>query len=123
MEPIINPYIFYWISVLDSFKLTVQFVIVVSLIAIPFIGWLYLDATGSYDSEERIMAKLKIRHKWLKYNIIIFVVNVIINVFTPSKEVAVSMLAANVITSDNIVIAEDHIVELIEKIMTAVNKH
>ena len=123
MEPIIKPYIFYWISVLDSFKLTVQFVIVVSLIAIPFIGWLYLDATGSYDSEERIMAKLKIRHKWLKYNIIIFVVNVIINVFTPSKEVAVSMLAANVITSDNIVIAEDHIVELIEKIMTAVNKH
>ena len=123
MEPIINPYIFYWISVLDSFKLTVQFVIVVSLIAIPFIGWLYLDATGSYDSEERIMAKLKIRHKWLKCSIIIFVISAIINVFTPSKEVAVSMLAANVITSDNIIIAEDHIVELIEKIMMEVNKH
>jgi hypothetical protein len=101
----------------------VQFVIVVSLIAIPFIGWFYLDATGSYDSEERIMAKLKIRHKWLKCNIIIFVISAIINVFTPSKEVAVSMLAANVITPDNIVIAEDHIVELIEKIMTAVNKY
>ena len=123
MEPIINPYIFYWISVLDSFKLTVQFVIVGSLIAIPFIVWLYLDATGSYDSEERIIAKLKIRHKWLKYNIIIFVISAIINVFTPSKEVAISMLAANVITSDNIVIAEDHIVELIEKIMAAVNKY
>ena len=56
-----------------------------------------------------------------KYVIIVCVIATILVIIIPDEKTMLSMLTLSFITPDNVVIAENHIIDLITKIMDAVN--
>ena len=56
-----------------------------------------------------------------KYAIIVAVIATIIVILIPDEKTMLAMLTLSFITPDNVVIAENHIIELVTKIMDVVN--
>ena len=65
------------------------------------------------------MLKIKIPGRGRK--LIVCVIATILVIIIPDEKTMLSMLTLSFITPDNVVIAENHIIDLITKIMDAVN--
>ena len=116
MEPIISPWIIYWISVFDKLGAVTATCailgVVISLLITLF------TITDDYSTEKE-RAK---RYKWVKRFLILASVCALINILTPSKETMLTMLALEYVTPDNITAIQGNIVEFVQQLSEAVKE-
>ena len=105
MEPIISPWVVYLFSVLTKLN-TVAFIVAMFSVVIIFWAWIFGEKT-----------KINIKNV-----IIVLITSTVLTIIIPDRQTMLSMLTLSFITPDNIGLAEDHIIDLITKIMDAV-KH
>ncbi len=110
MEPVVSPWIIYLFSILTKLNVVASIATLFSWAAILFIG-LYKIIYGD-DMEIEFN---------FKYAIIVAVIATTIVILIPTEKTMLAMLTLSFITPDNVVIAENHIIDLITKIMDAVN--
>ena len=117
MNYIINPAVFYWMSVVDAIcfwavgSAALSGVAAVILFCIKYFDD-YLDANG-----------VKSMNKIIKTLSIVCIVSIVVTIFTPSKDTMIQMLVAKCATYDNanwtletIKSAVDYIVEAIKSL-------
>ena len=104
MEPIISPWVVYLFSVLTKLN-TVAFIVAMFSVVIIFWAWIFGEKT-----------KINIKNV-----IIVLITSTVLTIIIPDRQTMLSMLTLSFITPDNIGLAEDHIIELVTKIMDAVN--
>ena len=110
MEPIISPWVIYLFSVLTKLN-TISFTI--ALFSWATIFFIALDKIIYGDDME-----IEFNYK---YAITVAVIATIIVIIIPDEKTMLAMLTLSFITPDNIVITENHVIDLITKIMDAVN--
>lgn len=119
MEPVINPWIIYWVSVLSNIRCTLSFVICMSAVSSVIIGVVHLfDLSDSYSDN----LDFPNWFKYFKLSIIITCISGLIYIFIPDKQTMISMIVTSYITPDNINITTDYVVELLQRITEAVNE-
>ena len=109
MEPIISPWVIYLFSVLTKLNMVASAVVIFSCASMVFITvfrFIYDDM------------KIKINYKDVT---IVTIIATILVIIIPNEKTMLSMLTLSFITPDNIVITENHVIDLITKIMDAVN--
>ena len=109
MEPIISPWVIYLFSVLTKLNMVASAVVIFSCAVMFFITvfrFIYDDM------------KIKINYKNVT---IVTIIATILVIIIPNEKTMLSMLTLSFITPDNVVIAENHIIDLITKIMDVVN--
>lgn len=116
MNPIIPPSWIYAIHVADTVYGVALFALIVSLFAL-LLFFLNYAIDGSDDT--KIQKGLTV--KGMKVCLVIIVVCMIVIILVPDKKTMYAMIAASVITPDNISGVEEHIVDLITNIANAVN--
>lgn len=115
MNPIIPPLWIYAIHVADTVYGVSLFALLASLCALlPF----FLNY--AIDPDDTEMQK-GLTVKGMKVCLVIIVVCMIVLILVPDKKTMYAMIAASVITLDNISGVEEHIVDLITNIANAVN--
>lgn len=102
MEPIISPWIIYLVSVLTKLNMA-AFIVAMFSAVIIFWAWIFGEKT-----------KINI-----KSVVIVLITSIVLTIIIPDRQTMLSMLTLSFITPDNIGIAEDHIIELVTKIMDA----
>ena len=110
MEPIISPWVIYLFSVLTKLNIVASAVAIFSGASIFFMA---MDKIIYGDDME-----ISLNYK---YVIIVCVIATMLAIIIPDEKTMLSMLTLSFITPDNVVIAENHIIDLITKIMDAVN--
>ena len=110
MEPIISPCIIYLFSVLTKLN-TISFTI--ALFSWATIFFIALDKIIYGDDME-----IPFNYK---YVIIVCVIATMLAILIPTEKTMLAMLTLSFITPDNVVITENHVIDLITKIMDAVN--
>lgn len=109
MEPIVSPWIIYLIELLDNIKnLICILVSMIIVLSIPY-GGVYVEISHEYADMVKYFKKVAI----------IVVTLLCIYSIIPSKETAISMIVASFITPDNINLTENHLIELINRIIEA----
>lgn len=108
MEPIVSPWIIYLFSILTKLN-TVSFVVAIFSWAIVF----FLAMNRLMFDENKFN---------YKNAIIVSIIATMLAILIPDEKTMLTMLTLSFITPDNVVIAEDHVIDLITKIMDAV-KH
>ena len=117
-EPIISPWIFYWVNVLDSLKFFISTIIIIGIIAI--ITTAIIMVSTCFDLDE-----LKEKSKFLKIfqkAIISILILMAVYSFTPSKETIITMLVADNVTKENIEITTDTIKNVTDYIFDKINE-
>lgn len=111
MDPIISPIWFYVIELFDKVLIISAMTLALSLV---FLILIIVDSGGSFREE----------HKTIYHILIgIVVVSLILVIVVPSRTVMYQMLAASIITPDNITSAENNVVEFIKKIAEGVSEY
>ena len=110
MEPIISPWVIYLFSVLTKLNMVASAVALFSGAVICFTA---LNKFTFGDDME-----IPFNYKNV---IIVSIIATILVIIIPNEKTMLSMLTLSFITPDNVVIAENHIIDLITKIMDAVN--
>ena len=110
MEPIISPWVIYLFSVLTKLNTLAFTIAIFSWATIFFIALNEII----YGDDMEIPFNYK-------YAIIVAVISTIIAILIPDKETMLAMLTLSFITPDNIVVTENHIIELVTKIMDVVD--
>ena len=116
MEPIISPAWFYFIHVLNTIWGLSFFTLFTSVFGIVVSPLIADCACGDYEEQRKIM------HKIVKICAVIAVISLVLLVFIPDKKTIYAMIAASIITPDNIPIAKDQIVDLISRIAEVVRE-
>lgn len=111
MDPIISPMWIYLIHVANTIY-GISIVVLCVSTAIAF----GLLIGGAIDLEE----ERKTTYKRLKICAVFIIVSLLVLVFVPDKKTMYAMLAASMITPDNISGVEEHVIDLIAKIADAV---
>lgn len=108
MEPIISPWVFYFIDKLEVIEMLPLYVFI---FAILINGALLMTSKTEEEFEKGFFPKV-----WIALFSLVFIINFIV----PSKETAYKMIIANYVTPNNISIVkeatEDNIASLIDKI-------
>ena len=110
MEPIISPWIIYLFSVLTKLNIVASAVAIFSGAYIIFIA--FTKFTFGDDMEITFNYKIVV---------IVSVIATMLVILIPDEKTMLAMLTLSFITPDNVVITENHIIDLITKIMDAVN--
>ena len=108
MEPIVSPWIIYLFSILTKLNIVAFSIAVFSWVSIFFI---FLNKI-IYGDDLEIEFNYKIA-------VIVAVIATTIVILIPTEKTMLAMLTLSFITPDNVVIAENHIIELVTKIMDA----
>lgn len=119
MEPIINPWVFYLIDVVDSIKSVLWCIggIFFCTLIVYFIGYMSCD-DGCRGDEKK-------KEKCVKYAIVsigVLVIVGVLNIAIPSKTTMYQMLAARYLTTDNIGSAQNNVVELVGRIVKEIEQ-
>ena len=114
MEPIISPVWIYLISLASKIQI---FSILISVAALFVWVSIYVGAIKFYDEEGELE---ELRREWLQNFAIVMIVCVLIFMVIPDKDTMYEMLAASIITPDNISGGEDYIINLITKIANVI---
>ena len=109
MEPIISPWVIYLFSVLTKLNIVASAVAIFSGASMVFIAMLRFI----YDDME-----IKFNYK---NAIIVTTIATMLVILIPDEKTMLAMLTLSFITPDNVVIAENHIIDLVTKIMDAVS--
>ena len=110
MEPIVSPWIIYLFSILTKLNIVAFSIAVFSWVSIFFI---FLNKI-IYGDDLEIEFNYKIA-------VIVAVIATTIVILIPTEKTMLAMLTLSFITPDNVVIAENHIIDLVTRIMDAVN--
>ena len=110
MEPIISPWVIYLFSVLSKLNIVTSAVALFSGASIFFMAINKII----YGDDMEIPFNYK-------YVIIVCVIATMLAILIPTEKTMLSMLTLSFITPDNIAVTENHIIELVTKIMDAVN--
>ena len=115
MNYIIDPKIFYIVSLLNSIKIFLTISGSLCLIESCIMGVVSLV---SVDEEPEIIPRtVKIGIKLLKYGLII----ILISFFIPSENTCLRMIIANYVTADNVNGGISTVKEIIDYIITSIN--
>ena len=109
MEPIISPWVIYLFSVLTKLNMVASAVVIFScavMVFITMLRFIYRDI------------EIKVNYKNVT---IVTIIATILVIIIPNEKTMLAMLTLSFITPDNVVIAENHIIDLVTKIMDAVN--
>ena len=115
MEPIVNPWLVYWISTIEKLGVAAQILMICGFI-IGGIIMFFNDLDRSWRTTEEIKRYNKFA-KWLLYS---GVIGAIFTVFLPNKESMLTMLALQYITPDNISLVQDNVIDFVMRISEAV---
>ena len=110
MEPIVSPWIIYLFSVLTKLNIVAFSIAVFSWVSIFFMAINKII----YGDDMEIPFNYK-------YVIIVLITSTVLTIIIPDRQTMLSMLTLSFITPDNIVVTENHIIELVTKIMDVVN--
>ena len=110
MEPIISPWVIYLFSVLTKLN--------IAAFAVALFSW----ATIFFIALNKIIYgdDMEIGFNY-KNAIIVAIIATMLATLIPDEKTMLAMLTVSFITPDNIVITENHVIDLITKIMDAVN--
>lgn len=117
MNPIVNPIYFYLANVGDTIQILAG--IVMAVTAIIATG-LFIDMWADLSDGTRDN-KHKAKVQALKMLGVILVVSTALKVFVPSSNTVYQMIAASVITPDNINMTQDNIIDFINHIAKALH--
>lgn len=118
MKPIINPIWFYLIGIIEDVDFFLEFWGIIMTIAgavaiiVPFV------TIASNEHEEKLLKSLK---KFTKL-FYIGLLCVILGVLTPKQEACYQIMAASVVTPDNIEIVGDKTTDVIDYIVDSVDQ-
>ena len=115
MNPIISPIWFYLIHVSNMIHVISIFVLVISIVGLVM---LVAGAVDFYPDEEE---NRRITKKYVKICITVMIMCSLVLTLVPNTKTMYMMIAASVVTTDNIVGGEEHIVNLITNIVNAIN--
>lgn len=125
MEPIINPWLIYFASIVDNIGIASFIFTSITSVAFLFLLGFYI-AVKVEEGESR---ETKILRTWSIRSGIAALVFLLITVFTPSRNTVIAMIAANAITPDAIEAAADagkdvvdYLTESIEDLIDGVNE-
>ena len=110
MEPIVSPWIIYLFSILTKLNIVVFAIALFSWVITFFIA---LNKIIYGDDIE-----LEFNYKPA---IIVAIIATMLAILIPDEKTMLAMLTLSFITPDNVVIAENHIIDLVTRIMDAVN--
>ena len=110
MEPIISPWVIYLFSVLSKLN------IVTSAVA------LFSGASIFFMAINKIIYgdDMEIPFNYKNVTIVTIIATILV-IIIPNEKTMLSMLTLSFITPDNVIIAENHIIDLVTKIMDVVN--
>lgn len=118
-EPIISPWVFYWIETMSQIKDIANAVTGVTM----FISIIFLLLTLALEKEEREEhISEKIFKRIIKILAIVGVVSVIGFMFIPSKGTVYKMLAASYMTQENIENVGDRIDKIADRLVEKINQ-
>lgn len=118
-EPIISPWVFYWVETMDQIRNVVNCVIGVTM----FISVIFLLLTLAFEKEEREEhISEEIFKRIIKILAIVGVVSVIGFMFIPSKGTMYKMLAASYMTQENIENVGESIDKIADKLVEKINQ-
>lgn len=117
MKPIINPWLFYIVDVIDNFK-SACFILIL-LIVIAF-GAIVLIEIGE-AADELELDEVKVI-KTLKRMVVVVVLLITFNMLLPSKKTCYQMMIASQVTDNNIQKAEDVIKGSVDYIFEKINE-
>lgn len=103
MEPVINPWLFYFIEFADTIKVVAVFLILASVLT--FFLLLGLEEI-----------------KFIKITVAVFVISLVIIIFTPSSDTIIKMVIAKNVTYDVIDTAKDVVVQVYNDILALFQK-
>ena len=117
MDPIISPLWIYLIHLADAiYNLAVAGIFT----GIASLMLLFVERT-QYDADIPDEAKKVSRiNRWMRVSITATIICIVVLVVVPDKKTVYEMLAASMITPDNISSVENHAIDLIKKIANAV---
>ncbi len=115
MNPIISPVWFYLIHVANMIHILSLFVLVISIVGLVI---LLVGEVGFYSDEEENRGITK---KYVKILITVMIMCSLVITLVPNARTIYMMIAASVVTPDNILGGEEHIVNLIANIVNAIN--
>ena len=115
MNPIISPIWFYLIHVSNMIHVLSIFVLVISIVGLVVL------VAGEFDFYPDEEENRRITKKYIKTCIIAMIICSIVLTLVPNAKTVYMMLAASVVTPDNIAGGEEHIVNLITNIANAIN--
>jgi uncharacterized membrane protein YozB (DUF420 family) len=119
MNYLIDPMVFYLISVLSNLSFVfgmLLFLVLVALLLFSIILILYLinDYNFSEESVEEMFSKIKKIKK--RYFVIPIVIITLLAIIIPSEETMTKMLVASQLNEQNYTMAKEEIIELIDYI-------
>lgn len=118
-EPIISPWVFYWVETMGQIRDVVNCVIGVTM----FISVIFLLLALAFEKEEREEhISEEIFKRIIKILAIVGVVSVIGFMFMPSKGTMYKMLAASYMTQENIENVGESIDKIADKLVEKINK-
>ena len=115
MNPIIPPSWIYLIHVANTIYDLSIFVLMVSIVTLLLLGIGFaMDPPDSEKIKKYVIEALKICA-------VTIIVSVLVLVLVPDKKTMYAMIAASMITPDNISGVEEHVIDIITNIANAVN--
>ena len=132
MEPIISPWMIYFIGIADSIRQTSNMLAFISslccIVSLGFYTFHVVNMPYIIDDKEReaytkLVKASKLASKFLG---ILFVTTLLLSVFVPNKQMLISMAVANIVTPENIQGANDfvktNVQDYINMIVDGINK-
>ena len=111
MNSIISPWVFYWISIVDSIRaLLIAILIMLMIVGAIMFMCTISDADGYGFKDKNVAEEVKL---CIKVAIATFVVAVLVCV-VPSEDTCYKMLAADMFTQDNINNATEYVTDVID---------
>lgn len=117
MTPIISPWLFYLVDVIDNFKSACNILILIIVIAF---GAIFLIEIGE-AADELELDEVKVI-KTLKRMVVVVVLLITFNMLLPSKKTCYQMMIASQVTDNNIQKAEDVIKGSVDYIFEKINE-
>ena len=117
MTPIISPWLFYLVDVIDNFKSACFILILIIVIAF---GAIFLIEIGE-AADELELDEVKVI-KTLKRMVVVVVLLITFNMLLPSKKTCYQMMIASQVTDNNIQKAEDVIKGSVDYIFEKINE-
>lgn len=114
MNPIVNPIYFYLANVGDTVQILAGIVMAVTAIIMTglFVD-IWADENNGKESQKKVRA--------LKALAVICIASTALKIFVPSSNTVYQMIAASVITPDNINMTQENIVDFINNIAKALH--
>ena len=111
MNSIISPWVFYWISIVDSIRaLLIAILIMLMIVGAIMFMCTISDADDYGFKDKNVAEEVKL---YIKVAIATFVVAILVCV-VPSEDTCYKMLAADMFTQDNINNATEYVTDVID---------